>query len=73
MLVSSSVVIRVNNTSQGASFVSGTAYDWAVTILHELGHAYWDLYGEGASKITPDGKDAAVSQTNSDLIRSKCK
>ena len=60
MLINTSVVIRVNNTSNSASFVNGDVNDWATTILHELGHAYWDLYGAGTSKITPDGPRRAA-------------
>ncbi len=73
MQVNTSVVIRVNNTSQSAAFVSGNVNDWATTILHELGHAHWDLYGQGTSKIAPDGGDTAASMTNTDLVKVNCK
>jgi len=36
MLANTGVVIRVNNTANVASFVSGNVSDWATTILHEL-------------------------------------
>jgi hypothetical protein len=72
MMVGAGVVIRVNNTSPGSSFVSGNVNDWATTILHELGHAYWDLCGAGTSKITPDGTDTKASEANTGLIKSKC-
>jgi RHS repeat-associated protein len=71
--VSKSVSIVLNNTSQGAAFVSGNVNDWAATILHELGHAYWALYGDGTSAITPDGKDADLSTANQNKIRTACK
>jgi hypothetical protein len=75
--VSKSVQITVNNV--GGSFVSQGPSAWAVTILHELGHAYWDLYGTGTSKITPDGPNAppgingvTASEANTKLVQSKC-
>jgi hypothetical protein len=75
--VSASVVIRINNTTQGASFLSDNVNDWAATILHELGHAYWDLYGPGTSKIIPDGPSvtngSALSEQNNNLIKTTCK
>jgi hypothetical protein len=71
--LNTSVTIMLNNTSPGASFVSGNVDDWAVTILHELGHAVYDLYGSYASKITPDGNDTKLSEANTNLIKEKCK
>jgi len=71
--LNTSVTILLNNTSAGASFVAGNVDDWAVTILHELGHAVYDLYGSYASKITPDGKDTTLSEANTRLIKEKCK
>jgi len=73
MTVSASVVITLNNTSNGASFVSGSGYDQAVTLLHELGHAYWDLFGPGTSQIAPDGDSATASQNNTNLVKANCK
>jgi RHS repeat-associated protein len=72
MLVSAGVVITVNNTTPSASFVSGNVNDWAATILHELGHAYWDLYGPGTSLIVPDSSSTATSMANSALVRQRC-
>lgn len=71
--VNTSVTINLNNTSAGASFVSGNVNDWAITILHELGHAFYDLYGSAASKITPDGDSTAKSEANTALVKEKCK
>jgi hypothetical protein len=53
--------------------VDGNVDDWAATILHELGHAFYDLYGSAASQITPDGDNTAQSEANTKLIRQKCK
>ncbi|MGO4880477.1 MAG: RHS repeat-associated core domain-containing protein [Bryobacteraceae bacterium] len=69
--VSQSVQITVNNTN--GDFVTGGPNAWAATILHELGHAYWDLYGIGTSKIIPDGTNPARSQKNQALIEKDCK
>ncbi len=68
-----SFTILLNNPSPGVSFVSGNVNDWATTILHELGHAVYDLYGSYASKITPDGNDTALSEANTRLVKEKCK
>ena len=73
MVVNASVLITLNNTTNGASFVSGSANDWAATILHELGHAYWDLFGQGTSKILPDGTNSQQSLKNQALIKKDCK
>ena len=80
MQVSTGVVIKLNNLSSQATFVSGTAYDQAVTVLHELGHAYWDLYGIGTSAITPDydptktaAENLAASEDNTNRVVQKCK
>ena len=73
MQVSTSVAIKLNNLSSQATFVSGTTYDQAVTVLHELGHAYWDLYGIGTSAITDDAENLAASEANTNLVVQKCK
>jgi RHS repeat-associated protein len=72
-VIFSSVEIKLNNTTAGASFVDGNLSDWTVTILHELGHAAYDLYGPQASKITPDTGNTALSEANTRLIREKCR
>ncbi len=71
--LNTSVVITLNNTSQAASFVSGTAYDQAITLLHELGHVYWDLFGPGSSKIVDDAGSTQTSINNTNLIKANCK
>ena len=74
MLVNTSVQITVNNSA--GSFFSGNVNDWAVTILHELGHAYWDLYGPSTSAIQPDGPSipdgVQISENNTKLIKKDC-
>ncbi|MGB7763196.1 MAG: RHS repeat-associated core domain-containing protein [Bryobacteraceae bacterium] len=73
MLVNSGVTITLNNITNGASFVTGNVMDWAQTILHELGHAYADLYGLGTSAIQPDLGNSAASVANNNLIQKNCK
>ena len=68
-----SVVITLNNTSSDATFVSGSGYDQTVTLLHELGHAFWDLWGPGTSLIQPDAGSTAASMANTSLIKAVCK
>jgi RHS repeat-associated protein len=72
-VIYSSVEIKLNNTSMGASFVDGNLNDWTTTVLHELGHAAYDLYGPQASKITPDTGNTALSEANTRLIRERCR
>jgi hypothetical protein len=71
--VHTSVDILLNITSAGASFVSGNVNDWALTILHELGHAFHYLYGSAASQITPDRGSTAKSEANTALAKKICK
>ena len=73
LTVNTGVVIKLDNTSAGASFVSGTTYDQAITLLHELGHAYWDLYGPGTSTIKPDGTNTKASMANTNRVERVCK
>jgi RHS repeat-associated protein len=44
----------------------------AVTILHELGHVYTDLFGASSTSILDDNSSPGQSKANSDLIRSTC-
>jgi hypothetical protein len=78
--VNTSVTIKLNNTTNGASFVTpNNVYNWAITILHELGHAYWDLYGPGTSLIQSDNvatntnaQNLQLSQANTALVQQDC-
>ena len=58
------------------AFITGTPVDQAITVLHELGHAFDDLWGVAASKIVPDGNDVPdhikVSEANTALIKKDC-
>jgi hypothetical protein len=72
-LIYTSVTIKVNNTTAGASFVSGSLNDWTATVLHELGHAMYDLYGTPSDQIKPDEGNTAQSEANTALIKRKCK
>jgi hypothetical protein len=72
MMVSASVLITLNNTTGGTAFVSGNQNDWAITLLHELGHVYTDLYGAGTSQIVPDGESGQQSIDNTKLVEQDC-
>jgi len=75
-LVTTSVNITLS-TSEGNFVENGYSdTDRAVTIIHELGHAFAMMYGPGGSLIKPDGPyvlgGAAISVKNSALVREKC-
>jgi RHS repeat-associated protein len=58
-------------------FLTGSANDQLVTLLHELGHAVNDIFGAGTSQIVDDGtsmgKDGIqLSIDNSALIKKNC-
>jgi hypothetical protein len=72
MTVNAGVIITLNNTTGGTAFVSGNQNDWAITLLHELGHVYWDLYGPNTSGIVPDGDSGQQSIDNTKLIQKDC-
>jgi len=62
------------STNASTAFNNGSAYDNAITLLHELGHVYANL--RMATAITPDNNltaaGVAASQTNAALVRSRC-
>jgi RHS repeat-associated protein len=77
MMVSAGVQILINDIA--GSFVTGSPADQAVTVLHELGHAYWDMYGPGTTLIQPDGRSAPpgvngvkASEANTALVKKDC-
>jgi hypothetical protein len=64
------VQITINDLA--GTFVSGSPEDQAVTLLHELGHAFADLYGPGSTSIQDDATSLATSIANSNLVRTTC-
>ena len=76
-LQTSVVEIEINDL-QG-SFVNGSAADQEVTIVHELGHAIYDLYGPLGTNvlgnsygIQPDGGNVSQSEANTDGVKKAC-
>ncbi len=72
-----SVSITLNDV-QG-SFVDGGTNSQATTLLHELGHAIFDLYGPQGSNILPpgygiqpDGSNVPLSENNAKAIQEHC-
>ncbi len=60
------------NTGVGTFYgVGRNLTDRAVTVLHELGHAMFNLTGMGS--ILPDRNSPNQSQINSDVIREVCR
>jgi hypothetical protein len=64
------VIITINNIA--GSFISGNEIDQAVTILHELGHAFNHIYDAGKSLIKDDGEDTKLSESNTKLVKDNC-
>lgn len=52
------------NTDPNSPYNKGTAYDRAVTLLHELGHAYNILFGTGSSHIIDDQGDSPAARSH---------
>jgi len=65
------VTITVN-TNKGVPYNTGTNKDRAITVLHELGHAFNIVAGAGHSYIKDDQDDPAASASNTDLIKQQC-
>jgi hypothetical protein len=65
------VDIQINTLT--GSFVNGSDQDRAITVLHELGHAFAMIWGAGGSQIQPDGpaipNNVNVSEDNTALIK----
>ena len=51
----SSAIIELNTNASTPDNYAPTAQAWAVTLLHELGHAYEYLYGQNSTSIQYDG------------------
>jgi hypothetical protein len=76
-LQASLVEIQINDLA--GSFVNGSLRDQELTILHELGHAIYDLYGPlgtgvlGANyAIQPDARNSTLSQANTNKVKEAC-
>jgi RHS repeat-associated protein len=67
---SQTVIIMIN--SSAGDFVNGTTQQQAITLLHELGHAEWDIFGKNASKIKPDGSSTGTSLDNTWKVKTTC-
>lgn len=60
------------NTNALSSIGSGNFIAAAVTLLHELGHVYSDLFGAGSTAIQNDAGNNALSQANTALVQQVC-
>ena len=76
-LQAQTVSITLNTLSGG--FLSETLYDQAITLLHELGHTIYDLFGPmgtgqlGSSyPIQPDLNNTKASMANTNAIQNHC-
>jgi RHS repeat-associated protein len=67
-------LVAINDLA--GTFIHGSDQDRAVTILHELGHVFYDLLGLGGSQILPDGNgipdNVNQSMRNTSLIEQDC-
>jgi hypothetical protein len=64
--------VQVTINDLAGTFVTGSTQDQAVTLLHELGHVYADLFGPESSRIQDDATSLATSIANSSLVRTTC-
>ena len=72
--------VDVTINELAGSFVSGGGDSQKMTILHEMGHAIYDLYGPSGSgllstdyAIQPDKKDLKKSEANTKKINEVCR
>ena len=69
-------VIRITINIQAGVFTGTSAVDQAAVVIHELGHAYVDLFGPTASAIKPDGVNVSdhvkVSEGNTKTVKDNC-
>jgi hypothetical protein len=57
----------------GTSSFPATPQNQAITLLHELGHAVWNIFGDGSTKIKKDGgKNPGPSLDNTWQVKTKC-
>jgi RHS repeat-associated protein len=66
----SGVVITINDLA--GTFITGNTQSQAVTLLHELGHAYDDMYGPTSTLIESDAGSTAQSMANTALVQKNC-
>jgi hypothetical protein len=69
-LQATSVIITINDLA--GNFVGSDATAQAATIIHELGHAFYDLPALGGSSILPDAGNVSKSEANQALVMKKC-
>ena len=65
-----SVTITINDLA--GYFVGNNLVDQAATIIHELGHAFYDLPSLGGSLILPDAGNVSQSEANQALVMQTC-
>ena len=66
----SGVTIRIHN-DPNAPWSKASVADNAVTLLHELGHAFKRINGAGGSFIQDDGAEG-VSAFNTKIVKESC-
>lgn len=63
--------IEIDISDVAGSFVTGNAQDQAITLLHEIGHAMNDLFGNGTSGILSDD-DPKINTGNTNKVIKDC-
>jgi hypothetical protein len=70
------IVDIVLNDIPGTTFGAGNVEAQAITLLHELGHAFYDIFGPTSTLIRPDGNSvpngAGISAQNTTNILNLC-
>jgi RHS repeat-associated protein len=75
---SNSALITLNNNGLGQfslgtnSYGLSSNYYDAMVLIHELGHAYADIYGPASTQITSDADDVDASVANTQQVISAC-
>ncbi len=60
------------NANMPSAFTGGNTINAAAVLIHELGHAFDVIWGPGASLISFDNGDTALSGKNQDMVLEDC-
>ena len=71
--------VNITLNTLAGNFVSGSLYDEGVTLLHEIGHTIYDLFGPLGTRqlgsqypIQPDAHNVKASEANTNAVEKHC-